>query len=129
MFCPKCGKEETGNAAFCRGCGERLGFPAIGIRKPSCPKCLREIDGDPAFCPYCSEPLKPGVAKKTSWAWWLLPIILTWLGGIIAYLCVRRTDLAKANKLMIVGFVVFGIWVVLNLIIVFGFICADSTGH
>lgn len=24
MFCPKCGREELGNATFCHGCGERL---------------------------------------------------------------------------------------------------------
>jgi hypothetical protein len=126
MFCPKCGKEETGNAAFCRGCGERLGSPVIGAVKPSCPKCLRGIDGDPAFCPYCSEPLKAGVGRKTSWAWWLLPILLTWLGGIIAYLCVRRTDPAKANRLMTVGFILFAVFGILNLILLFGGVCSSS---
>ena len=39
MLCPKCGKEETDNPVFCRGCGWRLGAPV-------------------------SEPPKPGVADK-----------------------------------------------------------------
>jgi hypothetical protein len=27
MFCPKCGKEQVDNPAFCRNCGERLRLP------------------------------------------------------------------------------------------------------
>ena len=27
MLCPKCGRDETGNPVFCRGCGWRLGAP------------------------------------------------------------------------------------------------------
>lgn len=66
MVCPKCGREEPGNATFCRGCGGRLEsrvespqqFPEAQRMGVQCPKCRNQVDSNLAFCPHCGEPMR-----------------------------------------------------------------------
>jgi len=53
--------------------------------------------------------------RRVSGAWWLLPILAGWLGGLIAWLLVRENDPAKARAMLFTG---IGISAVLILIIV-----------
>ena len=51
-------------------------------------------------------------SDKPTKAWYLMPILLTWLGGVIMYFAVRDKDQSMANKgliLAIVLTVVFGV--------------------
>ena len=53
--------------------------------------------------------------RRVSGAWWLLPILAGWLGGLIAWLLLRDNDPAKARAMLLTG---IGISAVLILLIV-----------
>ena len=54
--------------------------------------------------------------SRSSW-WYLLPILFSILGGIIAYFAIRKDDLPKAKKCMYVGLVVFAIGIIIDLMV------------
>lgn len=41
--------------------------------------------------------------------WYLLPIFLTFIGGLIAFFVLRQSDPNKARNCLIIGFVIFTI--------------------
>lgn len=43
--------------------------------------------------------------QRVNGAWWLLPILLGWIGGLVAYFAVRGTDPQTARAMLIVGIV------------------------
>lgn len=45
----------------------------------------------------------PSGRAAVSPAWWLLPILFGWLGGLIAYLQVRRMDRGMATAMLALG--------------------------
>jgi len=45
-------------------------------------------------------------ARPVNGAWWLLPILLGWLGGLIAWLVNRDADEKTARSMLIVGIVI-----------------------
>ncbi len=49
------------------------------------------------------------LAQQSSKAWYLLPIFLSILGGVIAYLCLRRKDPTRGRNALIVGTVPFAL--------------------
>ncbi len=55
--------------------------------------------------------------KPRSNAWFLLPILFGVMGGILAYVVIRRNDPQKARNCLYVGIVFMGIGIVINLII------------
>lgn len=48
----------------------------------------------------------PAWPRRVSGAWWLLPIFIGWLGGLIAWLVNKDVDPAKARAMLITGIVV-----------------------
>ncbi|HSD48560.1 MAG TPA: hypothetical protein VLE71_01895 [Actinomycetota bacterium] len=46
------------------------------------------------------------VRKPVNGAWWLLPILLGWLGGLVAWLVNREADPKTARAMLIVGIVI-----------------------
>jgi len=53
---------------------------------------------------------------ETSWAWWLAPIFLIWLGGLIGWWYHRPFNPRKGNRLLILGIVMTalqGLWLLL----------------
>ena len=44
--------------------------------------------------------------RTVSGAWWLLPILVGWLGGLIAWLVNKEIDPPKARAMLITGIVV-----------------------
>ncbi|KER05306.1 hypothetical protein AAA799E16_02057, partial [Marine Group I thaumarchaeote SCGC AAA799-E16] len=80
----------------------------------SCPSCGNKTDG--SYCSSCghetiSSMLTEPSMKKKSNAWYLLPVFLGIIGGIIAYLVLRKSDSGKAKKCLVfgIGVSVFGI--------------------
>ncbi len=45
---------------------------------------------------------RPG-GRPVSGAWWLLPIFLGWLGGLVAWLVLKDVDAGKARAMLITG--------------------------
>jgi hypothetical protein len=72
----------------------------------SCPSCGNKTDG--SYCSNCghetvSSMLTESSIKKKSNAWYLLPVFLGIIGGIIAYLVLRKSDSGKARNCLLVG--------------------------
>jgi hypothetical protein len=44
--------------------------------------------------------------RQVSGAWWVLPIVFGWLGGLIAWLVNKDVDRGKANAMLITGIVI-----------------------
>ncbi len=64
--------------------------------------------------------------KKRSNAWFLLPIFLGLIGGVIAYFILRNDDSAKAKNCLYLGIILAVIGVVLNLLVLGTEIPLDS---
>ncbi len=47
-----------------------------------------------------------GAPRRVSGAWWLLPILMGWLGGLIAWLVNRDADPDKARAMLVTGIAV-----------------------
>jgi len=56
-------------------------------------------------------------AKPASGAWWLLPIFMGWLGGLIAWLVNKDQDPQTARSMLITGIVLSVVWFVIWLVI------------
>ena len=123
MRCPECGAENETGARFCADCGMNLVAAPVASRTPACPKCGAPLDSGMKFCADCGSPLPTGnegsqelsTARQTSGAWWLLPIFMAWVGGLIAFLVLKDDDRAKAKRLLIAGLIMTVIWIALNI--------------
>jgi hypothetical protein len=56
--------------------------------------------------PSVPRPVAPAPARRVSGAWWLLPIFMGWLGGLIAWLVNKDVDQAKARAMLLTGIAV-----------------------
>jgi len=104
-FCSSCGTQSAPGGAFCAKCGARFGDSA-GSAVASAEPVV------PAAAP------PAGARAQTSWAWWLLPLFFTWLGGLIGFFCVGRRNKGKALGLLIFGIVwavILGVIIILPL--------------
>lgn len=96
--CPRCGRY-TPDGTYCENCGKAL---------HSCPACGAGIARNAVFCPECGAPIsrdqrEANATQRSSWAWWLLPLLLSWIGGVIAWALLRYRDRAKARNLLWFG--------------------------
>jgi hypothetical protein len=65
--------------------------------------------------PYAGAPY-PGAAvpaQPVSGAWWLMPIFLGWLGGLVAYFAVRDRDRGKAKAMLWTGIILSVIFTII----------------
>jgi uncharacterized membrane protein (UPF0136 family) len=53
------------------------------------------------------------MAEKPTRAWYLIPLFLGIIGGIIGYFAVKDSDKKMANNLLIEGLVLTVVWVIL----------------
>jgi uncharacterized membrane protein YeaQ/YmgE (transglycosylase-associated protein family) len=56
--------------------------------------------------------------KSRSNGWYVLPIFLGWIGGIIAYFILRRDDPRKAKNCLYLGIILGIVGIILNIIII-----------
>ena len=126
MRCEQCGFENEEDAKFCGNCGASLAprrlhppaaKPASGLAQVYCQQCGTPNAEGSVFCYSCGSKLAPEAMprrypkrkrrettkEKTSAAWWLMPIFLTWVGGLIAWGVVREKDRGKARRLLFLG--------------------------
>ena len=53
--------------------------------------------------------------KRSNW-WYLLPIFLGLIGGIIAYFAIRKDDLPKAKKCIYLSLILLAVGIFLDLL-------------
>ena len=114
VTCPGCGRS-TPDGSFCQYCGSSL---------RSCGSCGARISTDATFCAECGEPVTKErretiAAGHTSWSWWLLPLLLSWIGGIIAWALTRYRDPNKATQMLWFGISLTIILVVVQIVLRF----------
>lgn len=112
--CVNCGK------MVCLECQTLLGG------KVYCQPCAEEIfvKKEPeAVKPEAKPVAKTAAAGGVSGAWWLLPIFLTWVGGLIAWACTKDRDSKKARSMLFWGigltFLYWALWFIMVLLIAF----------
>lgn len=88
VFCSKCGNEEISSKNFCSKCGTAIGGSAQGTYQ----------------------------TRKSRW-WYLAPIFLAVIGGVIAYLVLKDDDKALAKNCLYLGIILTVISFVLGIII------------
>jgi len=54
--------------------------------------------------------------KRSNW-WFLLPLLIGLIGGIIAFFVLKRDDPRKAKNCLYIGIVLFGIGILINIAI------------
>ena len=129
MICPQCQGENDAGARFCGHCGAELPAQAQGVY---CAQCGAFNAEGSRFCGECGASIGPqprdddepvmaepaARPRKTSGAWWLMPIFLAWVGGLVAWLVVREDDPGKAKWMLILGILITVAWFLLWAIIV-----------
>ena len=55
--------------------------------------------------------------SRSSW-WYLLPIFLGIIGGIIAYFAIRKDDLPKAKKCIYLSLILFAVGIFLDVLFI-----------
>ena len=68
-----------------------------------CDKCGAENEVGSSFCKKCGANLHGTSAEKPSNVWYLLPILLGILGGIIGYIVIKAKDERMAKNILYVG--------------------------
>ena len=101
MYCTKCGINiEDESTKFCPKCGSHVD-PNENVQE----NMRYTKDGQ-------SSSGSTGLQKQRSNWWYLLAILFTPIGGIIAYFVIRNDDPSKAKNCLILGFILFGIGLV-----------------
>ena len=95
VFCSSCGNEETSDKKFCSKCGSEL---LINSK-------INDVSRQSTIIPQ----------RKSRW-WYLLPIFFNIIGGIIAYLILKRENKELAEKCLIVGLIFFIIQIVVGIL-------------
>jgi hypothetical protein len=80
-----------------------------------CSYCGKEIGGG-NFCSSCGQKSSSNsqISEKRSNFWYLLPIFLSLIGGIIAYFILRNSDPKKAKNCIFIGIGVLILGMILN---------------
>ena len=93
-FCTSCGSELRPGASFCGKCGTTI---EQGNSNPQ--PAYNNYQGNRRLSPHVHSGGKPSAA------WWLLPIFLSLLGGLIAWLGVKDRDPRMAKNCLILGII------------------------
>jgi uncharacterized membrane protein YvbJ len=101
MFCPNCGKAVGENDKFCPYCAT----PLQASNQPVQQSPVQQASPPSQPAVYTSAPLQ--TAEKVSNLWFLVPIIFSIFGGIVAYFMVRKRDPNKAALLIGIGALIF----------------------
>ncbi len=90
----------------------------------NCYFCKKELPQGKNYCVHCDHETnttnpfeKTTIYKKRSVAWFLLPIFLGIIGGVIAFLIIRKDDPMKGAYCLIIGAVSMVVGIILNLTI------------
>jgi hypothetical protein len=91
--------------AFCSGCGKELPSPDADV----CTHCGRLVKEQVRSSYFEGSNLR----KERSGWWYIVPILFSIIGGIIAYLIVKDDDPKLAKNCLIIGIILFVIGLML----------------
>ena len=128
-FCTSCGAALRSGATFCGKCGIEVeqGYsnpqPAY---KNTRQEAFEEYENDYVSRaggnsnpqPRYNNSPRNGPYVGVSAAWWLLPIFLSFIGGIIAWACVKDRDPGMAKNCLILGIVLTVVPIAISLLMV-----------
>ena len=120
------------------GCFQHASKEAVGschnCGKLVCASCNKVIE-DTSYCPVCvqalftSQETKPSAAlpqvesppanQPVSNLWWLLPIFLSWVGGLVAWLINKNKEPKKAGHMLFSGIGMAALQIILIVIMIF----------
>lgn len=80
-----------------------------GKKTKFCSNCGAEIDIKAKICPKCGVE-QPVIPEKVSNWWYICPIFLGIIGGLVAWVFNKDRNPKKAKHFLVVGIVVFVIW-------------------
>ena len=116
-FCTSCGAELRSGASFCGKCGTTIeqgnSNPQPAYKNPR-QESFEEYENDYVDRAggnsnpqprYNNSQRNGPYGGKPSAAWWLLPIFLSLIGGVIAWACVKDRDPRMARNCLILGIV------------------------
>jgi hypothetical protein len=69
--------------------------------------------GSPMPSPQASWSGPTTAPRRVSGAWWLLPILLGWLGGLIAWLVNKDVDPKRARSMLVTGIAISALLIIL----------------
>lgn len=100
------------SSSFCVKCGTKLGADI-----KFCPKCGTHVESNEVQenIQYRKDGYSSGLQKQRSNWWYLLAILFSPIGGIIAYFAIKNDDPSKAKNCLIIGFILFGIGLVFGM--------------
>ena len=78
-----------------------------------CDKCGAENEVGSGFCKKCGADLHGTSAEKPSNVWYLLPILLGIIGGIIGYIVIKAKDERMARNMLYVGLGTFVLGIII----------------
>ena len=116
-FCTSCGAELRSGASFCGKCGTTIEQGSFSPTSPAYKNPRQEsfeeyendyvgrIGGNSNPQPRYNNSQRNGPYVGVSAAWWLLPIFFSFIGGIIAWVCVKDTDPRMAKNCLILGII------------------------
>ena len=129
-FCTSCGAALRSGATFCGKCGIEVeqGYsnPQPAYKNPR-QETFEEyendyvgrVGGNSNPQPRYNNSQRNGPYVGVSAAWWLLPIFFSFIGGIIAWVCVKDTDPRMAKNCLILGIAITVVPIAIMLLIVF----------
>ena len=107
LYCPHCGIEILeSEPKFCPNCGKQI-LTQVQTKEER----ITVTEWKPAL-KYPSHQRRPNSSYRSySAAWYLLPILFGFIGGILAYLGVRDEDEGAARLLLGIGLVFTVVWI------------------
>ena len=126
--CPKCGEETSLDQQFCNRCGNEVD-PEKSTQY--CGKCGNEITYPQENCSKCGSKVNLSKfqytepKKITTKRWYLFPIFLGILGGVISWALLRESDYKMAINCLLVG---IGISALFTIIFAIAMASSDPNG-
>ena len=130
-FCTSCGAELRSGASFCGKCGTTIEQGSFSPTSPAYKNPRQEsfeeyendyvsrAGGNSNPQPRYNNSQRNGpYGGKPSAAWWLLPIFFSFIGGIIAWACVKDRDPGMAKNCLILGIVLTVVPIAISLLMV-----------